>query len=421
MPPLKLSLRLRVAIALAVACILVTGGLGFMLYTASESLEDSLIYQLITDEMDYLVERHRQDPGFVPQPAASFQSYVVRDLRDRDQLPAQLRELAVGYHEVFVGGEEFEVLVREANGVRYYVAYEVGLYEQREREFRGLLLLSILAAALLSLALGYWLSGLLVSQVTQLARRVEQAKPGSPSGPFEHPEQDREVALLAHALEHYQTRIDQMIRREQEFTANASHELRTPLTAIRTGCELLLEDIRLADKSRARVLQINEAAGRMAQQIQALLLLARGQALGEVEPVVLADCVTEAMEPYRADFARKGLAFEMAIADTAVLRLNYEALRFVLNNLIRNAVQFTEHGFVRVAYASRCLSVADSGCGISGEDLPRVFERFFRAGDDAEGAGLGLSIVKRVCDHYGWKIEVQSIPAAGSTFSILFP
>ena len=212
-----------------------------------------------------------------------------------------------------------------------------------------------------------------------------------------------------------------MIRREQEFTSNASHELRTPLTAIRTSCEMLLADAALGEKSRARVTWINAAADRMAEQIQALLLLARGQELGEIEPVELADCVAEAVEPYRGEIARKGLALEIDVAPEDVLELNYPALRLVLGNLLRNAVHYTERGFVRIGYAAKRLTVADSGRGISGEHLPRVFERFYRAENPGAGTGLGLAIVKRICDQYGWRIEVESTPARGSAFSIVFP
>jgi signal transduction histidine kinase len=414
----SLGLRLRIALTVALVCLLVVGALGVTLYTASENLEDALMQQLVDGEMDYLVERHRQDPGFVPQPAANFQNYIVRGPEDRERLPAHMRELGVGYHEAFVGEEEFEVLVREANGVRYYIAYEVGLYEQREQSFKILVWITVLAAAFVSLALGYWLSGVLVSQVTGLAREVSDLKPGRPRGALARPDQVPEVALLARAFDDYQARIEQMIRREQEFTANASHELRTPLTAIKTSSELLLADPKLSDKSRARVVQVNEAAARMAEQIQALLFLARGKALGEVEPVVLADCIAEAVEPCRAEIERKGLAFEMAVVPDAVLDLNYQALRFVLTNLIRNAVNYTDRGFVKVGYASRRLTVADSGRGMNPEHLPRVFERFFRNEYAAGSMGLGLSIVKSVCDHYGWGITVDSAPAMGSTFSI---
>jgi len=417
----RLGLRLRAALLVALVCLLAVGALGVTLYTASEDLEDALIQELVQNEMDYLIQRHRQDPGFVPQVAANFQSYIVRSPMDLEKLPAPMRALGMGSHEMFIADEEFEVLVREIDGVRYYVAYEVGPYEQREQAFKWLVLVAMATAALVSLALGYWLSGMLVSQVTGLARRVGTLEPGAPRAPLARPDQDPEVALLARAFDEYQARIEQMIRREQEFTANASHELRTPLTAIRTSCELLLTDPGLSDKARSRLVQIDEAAGRMTELTQALLFLARGQALGGVETVAIADCVAEAAGPYRADIARKGLAFEVAIAPEAVLDLNYEALRFVLTNLIRNAVYYTDRGFVKVGYASKSLTVTDSGRGISPEHLPRIFERFFREDVVSSGVGIGLSIVKRVCDHYGWKIQVDSTPARGSAFSIAFP
>jgi signal transduction histidine kinase len=413
------GLRLRIALALALACLLVVGTLGVALYVASENLEVSLIDQIVSDEMDYLHRRNREDPGFAPQSSANLQGHIVRGTHDESRLPEYLRNLGPGRHELFVGNDEMHILMREDGGVRYYVAYKVGLHEQREQEFKVLVLLFVLTAALISLLLGYWLSGVLVSQLTDLAQQVSKLRPGQPRAALARRGQDSEVALLARAFDEHQARIENMIRHEREFTSNASHELRTPLTAIRTSCELLLTDPVISEKSRARVLQVSDAAGRMAEQLQALLLLARGQSLGDIEPVVLADCVAEAAEPYRDEIARKGLAFEIAIAPDAVLDLDYQALRLVLTNLIRNAVQYTERGFVKVGHASNCLTVADSGRGISTENLPRVFERFFRDEHADSGMGLGLSIVKRVCDHYGWSVKVESAPAMGSTFRII--
>jgi signal transduction histidine kinase len=420
-PRIRWGLRLRVALALALACLLVVGALGITLFAASEEMEEALITQLVTEEMDYVLKRHRQDPGYAPQPSSNLQAYVVRNAREQELLPAFLVGLGSGQHEFFVGNEEYHVLVREANGVRYVVAYEVGLHEQREREFKLLIVLAVLTAVAASLVLGYWLSGLLVSQVTELAAQVGRLSPGEPRVGLSRPEQDPEVAMLARAFDGYQENIERMIRREQEFTANASHELRTPLTAIRTSCELLLADVALAEKARARVAMINDAAARMTEQIQMLLLLARGQSLGEVEPVVVADCVAEAAEPYLGEIARKGLAFESAVARDAVVEANYQALRLVLSNLIRNAVQYTERGSVRIDFDARRLRISDTGRGISNDHLPRVFERHFRGDAMNEGAGIGLAIVKRICEQHGWRIEVESAPLQGSVFCLVFP
>ena len=421
MRPVNLGLRLRVALALALACLLVVSALGITLYAASEDLEESLINQIVTEEMDYLIQRHRQDRDYRPQRSSNLQGYIVRDASGQKDLPDFLRGIAPGRYEFYLGKDEIHALVREASGIRYYVAYEVGLHEKREQEFKLLILFSVLTAVIVSLALGYWFSGMLVRQVIELANQVGTLKPGQRHVELARPGQDLEVAMLARAFEDYQARIEQMILREQEFTSNASHELRTPLTAIRTSCEMLAGDPALGEKSRARVEWINAAAGRMAEQLQTLLFLARGQALGETETVALAECVSEAVEPYLGEIARKGLALEVDVPRDAVMELNYPALRLVVGNLLRNAVHYTERGFVRVAYAAKRLAVTDSGRGIGSEHLSRVFERFFRAEDRMGGSGLGLAIVKRICDQYGWKIEVDSTPGQGSTFSITFP
>ena len=407
--------------AMALACLLVVGALGFTLFTASEELEDSLLVQLVDEEMDFLIKRHQENPAYLPQPSSNLQGYIARDAHELARLPGYLSKLAPGRHELFVDNEEIHILVSEKSGIRYYVAYEVGLYAQREQEFKQLVLVSVLTAALVSLALGYWLSGVLVHQVTELAGRVGTLKPAQIQEALTRPDQDPEVAMLARAFDGYQKSIESLIRREQEFTANASHELRTPLTAIRTSCELLLADPGLPEKARSRVAMVDHAAARMTKQIQMLLFLARGESLGGVERVVAADCVAEAAEPFLGEIERKGLAFESTFPPDAVLEVNYQALRLVLSNLIRNAVQYTERGYVRIGYDARRLSVSDTGRGISVDHLPRVFERHFRAGAIDEGTGIGLAIVKRICQQQGWRIEVESASMKGSTFSLFLP
>jgi signal transduction histidine kinase len=231
---------------------------------------------------------------------------------------------------------------------------------------------------------------------------------------------DREVAALAHALDEYHSRVIEMMRREQEFTANASHELRTPLTAIRTSCELLEADPALNDKSRRRVGMIDSAALQMTERIETLLFLARQHRPEALERVALRRMVDDAAAPYREEMTRKGLAFDLRIPEGEVLQLDRKALQLVLANLIKNAVAYTERGYVRVSYEARRLTVSDSGPGIAAEHRAQVFERYYRADDKPEGLGLGLAIVRRICEDLGWKIEVESNPGRGSAFCVVF-
>lgn len=422
MPGFKRGLRLRVALAFAVFCIVVVGTLGISLYIASDDIEEAHIEQIIETEMDYLIQRYHERGDFVPQVGSNLEKYIIHDSAEEAQLPSYLQGLNYRRHKVFRGPEEVRVVVRHVDGVKFLVAYEIGLHDQRQQELRLLIVLSLLSVVGVALVVGYLLAGLLVKQVTDLAERVRHLAPGDVQGAtMIQPGQDEEVAQLAHALDDYQNRITRMLRREQEFTANVSHELRTPITTILTSCELLVTEPGLSERARVRIGMIEAAATRMGDQLQALLFLAREQALGIMEPVALAECVYDAAEPVCTEIYRKRLTFEVAVEPKAVLMLNRQALHTALVNLLRNAVQYTERGFIRVNFSQNRISISDSGIGIEPFYLPLLYERFFRGSAQGEGLGIGLAIVKRICDHYGWIIEVDSAPGQGATFHITFP
>jgi signal transduction histidine kinase len=410
----KLELRLRIAAVLATVCIAIVGALGVTLYMASEEMEKSLVEQLVAEEMDSLVQRTAGSTEPIPTGGPNLQYYVLRTPGDYQNVIPALRALPPGQHEVGKGADERHVAVRDAGGVRYIVSYDAGAHELREASYKRLIVLALASAAIVAVVLGYWLAGVLMQQLTDLAAAVMRLTPDERHPQLERPDHDREVAALAHALDAYHARIIDMMQREQEFTANASHELRTPLTAIRTSCELLAAEPSLSDKGHSRVDMIATAAEQMTDRIEALLYLAT-----VAEAVELRECVAEAAAPCRDEIARKGLAFEVPIAADAVLTLDRKALQLVLSNLIKNAVRYTERGFVRVSYEAQRLTVADSGSGIAPQHLPQVFDRFYRGSADVDGLGLGLAIVRRICDDLGWKIEVESRPGAGSAFSVV--
>ncbi|HZN26071.1 MAG TPA: HAMP domain-containing sensor histidine kinase [Burkholderiales bacterium] len=414
----SLDLRLRIAIALATVCIAVVGALGFTLYTASEDMEEALVQQLVTEELESLIERARHT-GHAPASGPNIQYYVFKTPEQLDMLPPALRTLAPGHHEVGSGENEKHVAVRDLGGTRYIVVYDAGPHELREWRFRQLLYSALGTIALLSVAIGYWLAGVLTRQLTDLAASVATLHPDTPHPPLERSDHDREVAAVARALDDYHARIVEMIRREQEFTSNASHELRTPLTAIRTSCELLLGESGVPQKARTRIEQVDRAARQMTERIEVLLLLARSHRREAVETVALRRCVEDAAYPYLDEIEQKGLQFDIAIPESQLVQVDRKALQLVLSNLIKNAVRYTDRGHVRVSYEAPRVIVSDSGSGIAPEHQPQLFERYFRADNRPEGLGLGLAIVRRICDHFGWKIEVKSAPGSGSAFSVL--
>lgn len=412
------GLRIRVAAAVAITCFAVVAALALTLYSAFEDLETAMVNQIVNEEMDLLMRDHRERPSAVREPGPNLQYHVAQTMEDRQRLPEMLRTLSPGSHEVGQGDQEKHIAVRDVDGIRYIVSYDAGPHESREQQFKRLTLFALATVMVIAAGLGYWISGLITGQITSLAGRVAGLDPGVRRAPLVQPGQDAEVSALANALDQYEARIRDLIVREQEFTGNASHELRTPLTAIRTSCELLEAEPGISDRARVRIAGIAAAAARMTSQIETLLFLARSQSTGLQEDVAIAECVDDAVQPLLPEIERKDLAFENAVPAGASIHLNRQALDLVLSNLLRNAVSYTERGHVRVSLDGPCLAVADTGAGIAPEQLQQVFGRFQRGDSRSEGFGLGLAIVKRVCDHYGWQVNVESGAGRGSVFRV---
>lgn len=419
---IRFDLRLRIATTIAAICIAIVTLLGVTLYMASGKMESALVEQLVSEELSFLIQHHKVSPNYIPALGPNIQYYVVRTSADEVQLPHFVRGLKPGIHEIDIGKDDKrDIAIQLVGDTRFIVVYNIGPYEEREREFRQLLLLSLLGVIGIALILGYSLAGILTRQLTQLARHVTTLIPNAPHSLFRKADQDQEVAVLAQALDQYQIRILEILRREQEFTANVSHELRTPLTTVSTSCELLVKDPNLTGKSRERINYISQATDQMTGHIQALLFLAREKELADIEFVILSECINTAALLLRNEISRKGLELKIDISPPdAIIEVSRQAFYLVLTNLLRNAVYFTEHGFIHVKYIHPQLMVSDSGVGIIAEELPQIFERSYRGGNRSGGSGIGLDIVKRICEKVGWTIEVDSVPSKGSTFTITF-
>jgi signal transduction histidine kinase len=417
---LRLNLRLRITATIATVCIVIVSVIGVTFYEASEEMEQALVDQLVDEELNFLIQHHQANPHHAPAFGSNVQYYVVKNDADRQALPPFVSGLQPGQYEVDIGegrGDR-DIAIRDLDGTRYVVVYNIGPYEDREREFREMVIYSLVGVALLAIALGYVLSGFLTRQLVRLAAQVSNLTPDRGHVPLLHDSQDRDVAVLAEALDTYQIKIIAMLKREQEFTANVSHELRTPLTMIRTSCDLLATEPGLSEKACERIGYISQAVEHMREQTEGLLFLAREQEPTDIEQIGLFECVHDIVSPLRSEIARKGLGLHIDIEPTATLRASRNGLHLVLVNLIRNAVRYTEHGHIRVAFDAGRLIVSDSGIGIASDQLSRIFERSFRVADTQEGFGIGLDIVRRICEQLGWLVEVSSTQAVGSTFAL---
>jgi hypothetical protein len=160
----------------------------------------------------------------------------------------------------------------------------------------------------------------------------------------------------------------------------------------------------------------------MQSLVECLLTLARERTARETEPIPLAAAVQAALGRFSERMAQRDVAAVVDVAADVRVMANPSALGIVLSNLVDNAQRHTQHGSIRVSWADGVLAVEDTGSGIAPDALPRVFERYYQApGGGEHGFGLGLSIVKRICDRYGWPVQVDSVAGAGTRVTLYLP
>lgn len=413
---MRLSLRLKVALALFAACVLLLAMQAIGVRVLAEGQEESLINAIIEDDMRNLLQSWRDEPATLPPLDPKVGARVSAEGGAWFTLPPSLATLPEGVHEVMMDGHEVHLAVTHFGSERVVRAYDYSVYERHFKNGMNMLMFATALFALPTVWLAYWLSGLLVRQVGSLARQVKDLRSGAASAIDPASYDEREVAGLAEAVNDYHRRMAAMVEREKEFTANVSHELRTPLTRIRTSCELLEPVAGALDaKSRQRLLQIEQAAEDMHALVECLLALARDETGTVGPPVRLAELVGAIVERYAERLEKQAVRIVVDVAADACIHANAPALGIVLSNLVDNALRHTEDGEIRVAYRDGTLSVDDTGSGIAADALPHVFERFYRApGGRGDGFGIGLAIVKKICERCGWQIEVHSAEGVGT-------
>jgi two-component system phosphate regulon sensor histidine kinase PhoR len=214
---------------------------------------------------------------------------------------------------------------------------------------------------------------------------------------------------------------------KREFFTNASHELKTPLTAILGYQQMMQQGVETSEEGRKELVSktIKEAT-RMRKIIFDMLELSslENESLRTVEKINVVSEIDNVLSSLDFEITQKHLTIEKNYSDM-VLEINYDDFNRLIKNLLENAIFYNkENGkiFIVVDNFNKTISIADSGIGISEENINRIFERFFRV-DKARsrrdgGTGLGLAIVKHICEYYGYEISVKSKIDEGSKFTI---
>jgi two-component system OmpR family sensor kinase/two-component system sensor histidine kinase BaeS len=242
----------------------------------------------------------------------------------------------------------------------------------------------------------------------------------------------RETRALAHAFNSMATRLQANDEQRRNLLADVTHELRTPLTVIQGNLEGLLDGVYPPDEAHLKsILDETRLMSRLIDDLRTLALAESGALKLQREPADLAALTEETVASFQAqaDTAEIRLGVEVA-PNLPIVEIDPARIREVLENLIANALRYTPGGGrVRVTCsadqasgraARLTVSVEDTGAGISPDDVPRVFDRFY-AGRDSHGTGLGLAIAKNLVTAHGGEIEAHSEPDRGTTIRFSLP
>jgi len=287
-------------------------------------------------------------------------------------------------------------------------------------------------ALALAAAGGIFLAGRALKPVDRMAQTAQQIEESDLSRRISVNTKD-ELGRLASTLNAMIGRLERAFQRQKQFTGDASHELRAPLAVIEAESSLALQRKRSSSDYRQSLETIAQEAKQMSSIIDQLLILARADAGKEQWNFTQVD-ISKLISNLSTDIdvlcQEKGLSFQLGHTEDLVVKGDEARLRGLLMNLLDNAVRYTPSpGTVSISLRREgqmaVVAITDTGVGIPAEDIPLIFERFYRVDKSRSraegGSGLGLAICRHITEAHGGMIEVESEVGTGSTFSVWLP
>jgi signal transduction histidine kinase len=416
----KQSLSQRIIIAFALMSALVAGAFAMGIIATVHLVEEKLISAGLGGDLQRLLLMDSvSDWSHRPEPDQLF--YFSGGPGDFN-LPKDLRHLDSGFHEVFREQLSYHAMVEIVDGRRYVLLQDQSDFEERERVLFAVVLVGFVLSLTLAVSLGWVLARKVMAPVVRLARQVRHrdqllglAPPLAPDYAAD------EVGELAVAFDATLGRLRQALTRERLFTSDVSHELRTPLMVLASSCELLLENPGIDQRGRAQVERIARACAEMRELVQTFLMLARAQHedASMAPQQTLSQVADGLLSQWREPIEAKGLTLNFEPGNPPDTRYNATLLHAVMGNLLRNALHYTERGFIRLALTDTGFVVEDSGVGIPEEKREAMFEPFVRGNEKrGEGLGLGLSLVQRICENQGWSVSLTNMEPNGCRFQV---
>jgi signal transduction histidine kinase len=421
---LRFNFNLQSRITIILLFVAITSMLSYSVFMMifAHRIEHDMLSTLVGHELEEVVSELAIDSELKMPRTASVNAYLL-SRESSDPIPEFLKELSSNVHwDIRVGEKAYVVAIADLADDRIYLTFDTTDLSKQRKSLMFLHIAGGVITTLMIIISGFWLFRRFLLPVSNLAEEVASIDPNERNIRIGKHYRGYEVGLIARSIDQLLDKLDDFVEREQSFTAAVSHEFRTPISVITTATDLL-ELKGVADTQKGAIDRIKSSTNYMGKVIDSLLFFARNT-LNVVEktlPMIsLNEIFLDTLKQYEGAASEKKLALRYKKKSNTKVRISENHLEIMLSNLTRNAIANTDEGKVNVVLFDNGFSVTDTGSGIEADEIDSIVERNYH-NSDSSGCGLGLYLVKNICNIYGLKLEIESTIGEGSKFTVIFP
>jgi len=416
------SLHWWISAALIAFGVLTAVALTVQEYRSQELVEHRIWRQILESSALTYVEQRAVDPDAPLPRVGILRSWLVHEGEPTPGMPAFLAPLAPGYYSsegVGISLEDtdytFHALVTPFGSARLVTFLDIDEFEtQQNYDSMWTALGSMLFVAFIAVMIG-WLHKNLVRPVRNLANQMQAIDPAIKGQRLPTDYVPAEIQIIARACNAHLERVERFIERERSLLDQASHEFRTPIAVI-AGAVDVLRMQELPVSARPALERIHSTVDSFSEIMVALLYLARETSGtdGPQEITALHTLLPKLISDHEHLLAGKPVRFHMEPLAPTIVDASEAMVRMAVGNLMRNAVENTAAGCIEVSLQDGVVAITDSGSGFDPVEVARRYRESLRAAAPLRGQGLGLFLISRICDRFGWQFSIENLPLSGT-------
>lgn len=413
------SLRRQITLGMLAYTLLLSLGIAIYGVTVIKNVEHLIWESLLRSEFEYFLECQRTEAGY-----RWDDTELLRLFGKGSDMPIPPEfDLPAGVHDgISVDKKQFVVLASGTGADRSVMTLDITNTERIERQLIWIILGSSAVLVCILVLATIFGARRLVQPLSSLARSIAELSPDQNGQRVQiEPHALKEARVIAKRLNSYLAQIDEFVERERKFIRMASHELRTPISVIMSTAEVALDPLISAHSSETHLRRILATTHEMQNLVTVLLALARDPARLQsmMESVDLTELVPSIIQDHQLLAGSKELTFDIITMPPCSIHAPRQIVSAAIGNLVRNAIENSEHGKIRVITTDSGVTVQDSGHGVSESERSRIYTQLARTGSTTTG-GIGLELITRACVHLGWRLDISNLQSGGTKATLTF-